>query len=147
MKTILRSITALLTVGSVVSFLALSSCDGDEPSMTKQEEVTALLVGKTWKIQSVNVGGVDKSSMFSGMTLQFTSNSVTASNGGIVWPSSNTWTFTSDEATTLRRSDGVDVQVEATETTLKLTLNWTKTTLGPGRVSSVAGTHVFTFGL
>jgi len=131
-----------------LSMLMYSSCDGDPgETQTKQEEVTEMLVGKTWKVQSVAVDNVDKSSLFTGMAISFSNTGFTVTNPGPVWPASGTWSFTSDEATFFKRNDNVEVKVEPTATTLKLTLSWTKTTLGPGKVASVAGQHVFTFGL
>lgn len=135
--------------------VTLSSCDsgGDDPTtqMTKQEEVTSLLVGagstpKTWTMQSVAVDGVDKSTLFGGMTIKFTAGTFTVANGGPLWPATGTWTFTSDQAITIKRDDGTEVQVQATATSLKLTMTWNKKTFGTGRTTSVSGQHVFTFG-
>jgi hypothetical protein len=139
---------AALSAILCLSMLMYSSCDGDPgATQTRQEEVTAMLVGKTWKLQSVSVDNVDKSSLFTGMTISFSNSSFTVTNATPVWPASGTWSFTSDEATFVKRNDNVEVKVEPTATTLKLTLSWTKTTLGPGKVASIAGQHVFTFGL
>jgi hypothetical protein len=135
----------------VLPVILFANC-GPEPTapLTKQEEVTQLLTGsgtssKTWHLQSVSIDGVDKSSLFTGMTLSFTSSSFTVSNGGPVWPATGTWTFTSDAATTIRRNDGLEMTVDATSSSLKLTLTWSKNTFGPGRQLSVSGQHVFTF--
>lgn len=145
---VLHAFKLAVTCVACISMLTFIACGGDPtPSQTKQEEVTALLVGKTWKVQSVQVAGVDKTTDFTGMTISFTSTGFTVTSAGPTWPATGTWSFTNTEATTFKRSDDVEVQVEATSTSLKLTFNWTKTTLGPGRKNSVAGTHVFTFGL
>lgn len=148
MKSISIIVTAILCTG----ILFISSCGGDgdpDPgtNQNKQEEVTALLVGKTWKVQSVSVDGVDRSSMFTGMTIAFTNTGFTVTNAGPVWPATGTWTYTDAEANFIKRSDNLEVQVAATASTLTLTLTWTRTTLGPGKAESVAGKHVFVLGL
>jgi hypothetical protein len=129
--------------------LILSGCGSKSdpaPAQTAQEKVTATLTGGTWKINSVTVDGADKTSMYTNMNLTFTSTQYAALNGGAVWPSSGTWTFTSTDATAIQRNDGLVVTLqEATSTSLKLGLTWTKSTLGPGRVGSIAGQHVFSF--
>jgi len=151
MKSIRIVTQAVLSTIVCLSLMLFSACGGGgdpEPDgPTKQEEVTALLVGKTWKVQSVQVDGVDKSSMFTGMTVAFTSNGFTVTNAGPVWPATGTWTYTSAEAQFIKRSDNVEVEVAATATALTLTLTWSKTTLGPGKVGSIAGKHVFVLGL
>ena len=52
-----------------------------------------------------------------------------------------------NETTAIKRDDGLVVTLqEVTDTSLKLALTWTKTTLGSGRIESVSGQHVFSFG-
>jgi hypothetical protein len=117
------------------------------PEPTPEELATALITaaGTTWKIHSVTVDGVDKSSLFAGMTLKFTSSSFATTNGDPLWPASGTWDFTSTQATTIKRNDNVEVQVQATSTSLKLGLTWNKTTFEPGRTQSISGQYLFTF--
>jgi len=125
----------------------LTSCKKHNPDpdpVTDQDKVRALLVSGTWKLQSTTVDGVDQSGKFSGFTLKFTATSFTSTNGNPVWPSSGTWAFQGSSATTIVRNDGTVVQLQATATTLILTLNWATTTLGPGRIGSIKGKYVFT---
>jgi hypothetical protein len=152
---VINALNRIITAAICVSMLTYMSCGGDgDPGPggngneeTRKEEVTALLVGKTWKIQSVTVDGTDRSSLFTGLQVSFTASAMTITNPGPVWTGVSTWTFTNDDATAFRRNDNIEVLVEPTATTLKLTLTWNKTTLGSGRAGSVAGRHVFTFGL
>lgn len=130
----------LLAVASIVQ---LSSCNGSGDP-TAQEIITAKLVG-TWKIKDVLVDGIDQSSVFKDFTLTFESGKFTAANGRAVWPTSGTWTFSSDNGTKLKRDDGTEVIIDVTDTSLKLTLNWAITALGSGRINSVKGKNVFTF--
>ena len=95
-------------------------------------------------MQSVSVDGLDQTSVYKGLALNFTATSFTSTNGGVVWPASGTWSFTSTDATAIKRDDGIQVNMVVTDTTLKLTLTWTKTTFNGGRVESVKGQNVFT---
>ena len=139
--------TCFLSILALLAITLFSSCDKPVTPPTPEEITSALLTasGVTWKIQDVKVDGVDKTSLFTGLTLKFTAGSFTTTNGGPVWPASGTWMFTSDQATTIRRNDNIEVQVQVTATSLKLTLAWDKDTIGPGRSKSVHGQHVFSF--
>jgi hypothetical protein len=150
MQTIMKAMRILLGL-LMLLVMFLGSC-GEEVEPSAEEQNTELLMGtastgKTWKVQSVTVDGVDKSSLFTGMTIRFSKGNMTVTNGGVVWPATGTWTFSTSEATTIKLGNGTEIGLEVSETILKLTLTWTKNTFGPGRVSSVAGKHVFTFGL
>lgn len=151
----------------LVSMLFLISCGGDggadpnpTPEPTAGEKVLVNLVASAWKVKSVTVDGTDRSSLFPGLTISFSSSastngkptafsgSFTSTNGGQVWPASGNWTIT--DPTTgalLSRGDGVAIQLtEATEASLKMTLTWNRNTFGPGRTKSVKGQHIFTMG-
>ncbi len=143
---------ALLLIATLATLIHLSGCGGgaSDPTPTpvsKQDEVKAKLTSPTWKLQSVTVDGTDKTSIYKDLSLKFSATGFTSSNGGVVWPATGTWTFTSAEATAIKRDDGLEVTLqEVTDTSLKLGLAWSKTTLGPGRIESVSGQHVFNFG-
>ena len=141
-KQLLLSILAVVAIGS------LSNCGDDEPTLpSKQEEVTEILTGSPWKINTVSVNGTDKTLTYKDLGLTFTETGFTSADGEPVWPASGTWSFTSAEATSFTRNDGLVVTIQqATETSLKLALTWNKTTLGSGRTQSVSGSHVFSFG-
>jgi hypothetical protein len=147
LKETYSSIVAMAFALMVVTIIStLSSCDGDEPAVSKQDEVKAKLIAGTWNIGSVMVDGTDKTSVYPNLKLTFTSAGFTSLNGGVIWPASGTWTFTSADATAFTRNDGLVVTIqEVTATSMKLALAWDKTTIGPGRLSSVAGQHIFTF--
>lgn len=131
---------------SIVLILMMAACGSDDPQ-PETDRVSALLTASPWKIQSVTVDGTDKTATFGGLILTFLSTNFTTTNGGIIWPANGTWTFADTAAKSITRSDGVSITLEdVNETKLVLKLNWTKTTLGGGRVSSIAGSHTFTFG-
>ena len=147
-----RVAVAFLLIAALAILVHLSGCKGgaSDPTPTpvsKQDEVKAKLTSPTWKMQSVTVDGTDKTSIYKDLSLKFSTSGFTSTNGGAVWPASGTWLFTTDDATAVKRDDGVEVKLqEVTDTSLKLALTWSKTTLGPGRIESISGQHVFSFG-
>ena len=124
--------------------LQLASCKKPDPKPAETEVVKGKLTSAGWTLQNVTVDGIDQTAVYQGLTLNFTATIYTTTKGGLVWPASGTWSFTDDTATTIKRDDGTEIKVEATDILLKLTLTWAKTTLGTGRVGSVKGLHVFT---
>jgi hypothetical protein len=130
---------------SLSLLMMLASCGGDDPKPSARDKIKEKLVGATWNMESVTVDGVDRTDVYEGLTITFGEGIYTTTQGGPVWPASDTWTFASDDATAVTRGDGIRVDVEATEGILQLSLTWTKTTYGQGRVASMQGQHVFTF--
>lgn len=132
---------------SIVVFLALgtiASCKKD----TVQSETDRVkeILKASWKVQTVSVDAVDQTTLYKNLTLSFTDAGYSTTNGANVWPASGTWSFTNDTAKGMLRSDGITITItEATSTKLVLALNWANKTIGPGRVESVSGAHVFTF--
>ncbi len=152
MKTSNRILVVFLVIMSIATLIHLSGCSGAAADPTpapasKQDEVKAILTSPTWKMQSVTVDGADKTSIYKDLSLKFSASGFTSTNGGAVWPASGTWSFTNADATAVKRDDGLEVKLqEVTASSLKLALTWSKTTLGPGRIESVSGQHVFSFG-
>ncbi|HZY82187.1 MAG TPA: hypothetical protein VFE50_21830 [Cyclobacteriaceae bacterium] len=144
----MRYITPWILLVSFATLLA--SCGGGgggDPEPTPpsaQDAVRTKLTSATWTVQSVTVDGVDQSGLYKNLSLKFTASTYTATNGGVIWPASGTWSFTDQTATAIKKEDGTEVIIEVTDTSLKLTLTWLKTTLGPGRLASMKGVHVFT---
>lgn len=133
----------------IIAIVQLSSCGGKggDPTPTTpsaQDAAKALLVANPWKLQGVTVDGVDKTSVYAGFGINFTSTAYSTTNGGTVWPASGTWSFANTDGTAIKRDDGLLIQILPTSTSLVMTFTWTKTTLGGGRVGSVSGVNVFT---
>ena len=146
---IIRTIFAIVFLFACSQLISCGGGGGDDPipEKTKAEEVTAKLTASQWKVGSVTVDGVDQSSLFKNFNITFSSTNFTTTNGGVVWPASSNWSFTDTNATGFSRSDGITVQLqEITDTSLKMSMAWSKNTLGPGRIESVKGQHVFTMG-
>ena len=148
----MKTIKLFLSIILVATIIAtLDSCKGgaggDDPEpKTEPERVSELLQSTQWKLSSIKVDDVSKN-LFANMTITFTANGFTTTNGAPVWPASGTWTFSGSDAKTMTLGDQTTVAIESiTETNLTLSLTWTKNTVGPGRVASVAGKHVFVFG-
>lgn len=149
MKTIKTTLTwTTLLIGLVVLSVTFTGCKkkNEEPKPNKTDQVKSMLTGGKWTMQSVTVDGVDKTDVYAGLTVTFTSSGYTSTNGAPVWPASGTWFFQDDTGVLIGRGDGTSIVIEnITQTNLKLDLSWPTNTLGSGRVSSVAGNHVFTF--
>lgn len=147
MNTYKKTISYFLSFCFLVVVLAISSCGGDspEPSETEAQKATKLLIG-TWTIQQVTVDGSDRSDIYKDLRITFSASSLSATNGGPVWPSTTSWDFTDDSGKTIVRGDGLNISVnELTNNRFVAALTWTKTTLNGGRENSVSGQHVFTF--
>lgn len=147
-----RQLRITLSLTIITCFAVhISGCKKDDDGglitePTAAEVATQLLTHKSWSVQSVTIDGVDQSSSFAGLTLQFSNSSFSSNGTSIVWPTTGTWDFNDETAKSITRSDGVTFNIQTlTESSLVVDLVWNKTTLGPGKTSSIAGTHVFTF--
>jgi hypothetical protein len=120
------------------------SCGKDSPSVSDTNK--KILTTTTWNLQTLTVDGVDKTKLYTGMTLSFDATTYTTAHGQPVWPLSGTWTFTDDSGKNILRDGAVAVVVESiTADELVLSLTWDSTTFGAGRTASVAGNHIYTF--
>jgi hypothetical protein len=142
----IRLINTILGIVIGFTLLTFSGCDNapPEPAETDaQKNMKILVTGGAWTVQSVTVDGVDKTQLYQGLKITFSNTGYTAISGGAIWPASGTWSFSSDSGTTFHRSDDLDVAInELSQNKLVISFNWTKTTLGSGRVGSIAGQHV-----
>jgi hypothetical protein len=134
------------SVACLCSLIYLSSCGGKGDDPSPVDEMRTLLTSGTWNLQTVLVGGVDQTAVYTGLTLRFTDTNFTATNGRVIWPASGTWQFSDETGKIIQRNDGLLVTIEtATTNSLVLKLDWDETTLGSGRVASVEGAHTFNF--
>ena len=128
----------------MVLFVHLTGCGGSSSGPTAKEVNTQKLIANTWKLSTVTVDAVDKTILYAGLTVKFTATSYTSTSGGVVWPASGTWSFTDEAGKIIKRNDNQEITItEISDTALKLTLTRTQGTIGPGRIESVAGVHVF----
>jgi hypothetical protein len=134
------------SVACLCSLIYLSRCGGKGDDPSPVDEMRTLLTSGTWNLQTVLVGGVDQTAVYTGLTLRFTDTNFTATNGRVIWPASGTWQFSDETGKIIQRNDGLLVTIEtATTNSLVLKLDWDETTLGSGRVASVEGAHTFNF--
>lgn len=146
MKNQILTKNALLSVLLVAGLMLIESCKDSE--LTPQETTKAVLISSGgWKVQTVTVDNTDKTSVYSGLAITFTESGFTATNGVPIWPASGTWSFTDEAGKNIKLGTGLEISIEeASKTKLVLKLNWNNTTLGSGRVTSVGGVNVFSFG-
>ncbi len=98
------------------------------------------------RMEAAEFNGVDKTSLYTGMTLSFTATNYTTTKGAPVWVASGTWAFSGNDGKIITRDDQIDVSIDQiADSQLVLSLTWNKTTLGGGRVESISGKHVYTF--
>jgi hypothetical protein len=137
----------LSTLAILSGLLFIQSCGSKGSDPSPVDQMKAILIAGTWNLQTVSVDGVDKTSVYTGLTIKFTGDNFTATNGRAVWPASGTWQFADDTGKNIIRGDGLPIAIEeATATKLVLKFNWNQNTLGSGRISSVKGQNIFTFG-
>ena len=128
-----------------VSVLFMPSCSDDTNTVSETKRVEKLLLSETWQVTTVTVDEAS-TNVYDGLSLNFSTSSLTSSNGEPLWPASDTWSFLDESAKAIKRGDGLVMDIRSiTEAQLKLELTWSKTTMGGGRTSSIAGKHVFTF--
>ena len=148
-KTLGQEIMALLIV---VCIGLLSGCKKDDPTPVKTEAdiVTEMLVagGSTWSPATVTIDGVDvTNALFDGFTIKFSETTFTTTGTSPVWLPQDTWSFKDETATVMiRGQDDKEITIEdISETQLRLTLEWDKTTTesDEGRAYSLKGKHEF----
>ena len=142
----------LISCSILIMCLLISSC-GKDPALSAGEQAILKLTASPWKMVSVTIDGVDKTAMFTGLTITFSKTSsnggtYAAVNGGLVWTASGQWTITDmNTAGFIMRGDNLEVQLnELLPASLTMTLDWNKNTFGSGRLASIKGKHVFSMG-
>src|SRR5690349_8498950 len=91
MKTKANILGAMFIIVAAASAV-LSGC-GKKHTQSPSEVNTNIMSSHGWKLQSLQVDGVDKTSLYTGMTLSFTPTTYTTTNGAPVWAASGTWSF------------------------------------------------------
>ena len=147
---ILKSFLSIIFLIAIVVVFDSCKGGGDDPgpgnNQSESDLVTGLLTASPWKIKSLTIDGVAKNA-YPNLVVTFTKTTFTSTGGVPVWPATGSWMFTDDTAKFFKRDDQTVVAIESIDqSNLTMSLTWSQTSLGPGRVSSVAGKHVFVMG-
>ena len=125
MKIRISFLATVLVLGTLVY-----SCKEKPPPPKTDEEINTELLSKAWvpatTSSAITVEGTNVSDLWSAFVLTFTDGSYTSSGADAaeVWPASGSWTFKADDANTLVRSDGIEIAISVTETTLVMKFNY-----------------------
>lgn len=153
----MKHVRILLTCLSIAAIATYSSCSKGGNSETTQDKQLGLLK-KTWKVQSVSLGGVDQTSSWTNYTLTISGNAGQGTTGTYSyvcanrpalspWPASGAWSFGTDPTTQIIRDKGtadelgISYAVNSGATTLQLSFSYTGN--GYTRVGNVSGAWVF----
>lgn len=158
LKNMMKSfrILSLLTLVSVL--VTFSNCGDDPPPAPPVTDVQFDKLAKTWKINSVTLDGVDKTSDYTGFQLVFSGtkgsppfNYTTSSRPSLSpWKASGTWDFGTAPETQIIRDKGTADELPVTYAVTESTLTVSFTFNGTGytaRTGVVKGAWVYTFGL
>jgi hypothetical protein len=130
-----------LVMGCMLASIVLLTACEEEP--TAQERKKALLLSATWGDPIVTVDGVDQTSLYQNLEIQFTEHGYTSSGGEPLWRSSGTWSFSGGSAIYIGL-DGVLAELtEISGSSLVITRINPNTTFEPGRIRSIKGKNVF----
>jgi hypothetical protein len=129
----------------LVIVIIFTGCSDDDP--TERERVKKLLTtGGTWSLKSTVVDGANKTDLYSGFAITFSSDGYTAINGGVIWPDSGTWRFEQGSDNTLVFDEELTATIESiSEKDFQLSFHRDEATFGAGRITSVSGEHMFVF--
>lgn len=109
-----------------------------------KRRLQALLVSAQWKNPVVTVDRIDQSTLYQNFKIQFGHNTYTSFGGEPLWPTSGTWIFVDENATTLKLDGKLEIQIsELTETNLELIFQNDNTTFTSGRSMSIKGENKF----
>lgn len=127
---------------SLLATSLLLACGGDDPEL-ETDRIKRLLKDSEWTLQQALVNGVDETDLYGGLSITFTETAYTTTQGGALWPASGTWEFADATGKVIERNDGLLITIDsATPEEVTISFNWTDTTFGEGRLSSIAGEHV-----
>jgi hypothetical protein len=139
----------VFSVIALTAMLKITSCSDDEVGAS--ETTLNKLTAHNWDLSRVTVGGVDQTSLYPDLSIQWTKDkTLSTTNGGTIWPSTSNFSFTDNTAKTLlvqlKNGENTEVTIETlTDSELVISLHWNETTFGQGRSKSIEGDHIFEF--
>ena len=150
---LLKNVKILIQSVAIVSLVLIlgvtAGCSDDDNTPVDIVDVVNvfdLISAAEWKVSEVRVDN-DISTLYTGMILNFGEGTYTSTNGGAIFLSSGTWVFQSVDADKMTLDNEIEIDIqEISETSLVLSLDWTKNTIGTGgKDESISGNHVFSF--
>jgi hypothetical protein len=154
----MKIIRFLSTFGLAAVLFAYAGCDGGSKPVVPITDVQLEKLTKTWKINSVTLDGVDKSSDYSAFQLVLSGTKGNTSFGYTTsgrpslsaWKSSGNWEFGASPETQIIRDKGTADELAVTYAVTESTLQVTYTFNGSGytsRTGVVKGQWIFNFKL
>ncbi len=140
----MRKSLSLVALTLIAGFF-ISSCEDDTEPPKSDEELRIEELNGIWVLDAgsnvVTVAGRDVSADWSGfaLTLNEKNYSTSGSDSPEVWPANGTWDFGSD-VNKLVRSDGIEISISVTETSLALQFDYSA---AGGRLNGIEGTWIF----
>lgn len=153
-----KTVRILSLVALVLGLVTFSNCGDDPPPPPPVADVQFDKLAKTWKITSVTLDGVDKTTDYTNfqLILKGTKGSppfqyeTTARPSLSPWKASGAWEFGTAPETEMIRDKGTADELPLTYTVTESTLTISFTFNGTGytaRTGVVKGNWVYTFGL
>jgi hypothetical protein len=122
------------------------ACSNHSPSMEDQQ--MQKMMG-TWKASSVQVDGTDITDQYTNFALTFfksgsTKEMVATNPGYVFYSGTDVWDFAASSRASkiIRSSDGIEMNVQVTQSNLMLTFNVPVASNG-GRISGMSGNFTF----
>lgn len=134
-----------ISIMIIVCLALISGCKSESADPTPQDNQKTLLInnGLSWVPGSVTKDGLDVTDQFAGFNLTVGDFTYTTANALVTaWPASGTWSFANESGTLINRSDGVQIDVQVSTTSLKLTFSVSGLGNG-GRTKGVDGEYIF----
>lgn len=127
--------------------LCVVGCGKDDAeALSQAEKIKQQLATQSWQLESATVNGIDKTTIYQGLSVTFAENTYTSIKGNEIWPASGTWAFATPEAKAILRDGSLQIDIiSVSNTQLILSFQWNDTTFKEGRLASISGLHIFTF--
>ncbi len=148
----MKHLKQLLAALVFVSLIIFTNCGGKEKEKeTDPADVQAAKMEFTWTLAAngAELSGSGAQAEWNGLTLTFNYNgtdggsyTTTGTQTTDVWPASGTWEFDGTDIGTIVRSDGVEMDINVTSTSLILSFN---IDTSGGRAYNIDGAWSFEF--
>lgn len=127
------------------------SCEKKEDNFANIQKVVDRLVGKTWKVKSVEENAIDRTSIYTGMTIEFIQETGSRLKFKVVqgepaWPEQGFVDCRYNNRLEMTRDDNVQCFVTyVSDNELEIDVLYYLYSIGPGREKSTGQKHTFKF--